>query len=143
MARCPTCGGETVGLFGVASPKPCVLTFATIGAGAKSWCLTQEQIDVWQGDYPQQDVVVECRRARSWLEANGRKTAKGMPRFLVSWLNRAVERRVMLPSRPGPEARGVAAPVHTSWHCPHVDPCSHRAMCQNASALKRPEKQAS
>lgn len=26
------------------------------------------------------------------------------------------------------------------WICPHVEPCSHRAMCANATFLGRPVK---
>lgn len=73
---------------------PTVVTFPTIGTAAKSWDLTQSRIDGWAQAYPNADVLGECRKALMWLEANPerRKTAKGMPSFLVNWLNRAVDR---------------------------------------------------
>lgn len=69
-----------------------VLEFNTVGRGAKTWGLTAEQLESWRAAYPGVDVEGECRKALAWTEANTRKTAIGMPRFLVSWLNRAVDR---------------------------------------------------
>jgi len=69
-----------------------VLTFPCIGPGASSWALTAEQLTEWQQVYPGLDVLGEFRRALAWLNAtpHKRKTARGMPRFLVAWLNRAI-----------------------------------------------------
>jgi hypothetical protein len=53
------------------------------------WELTFAQVDEWAGLYPGLDVVAEAAKALAWVKANNRKTAKGMPRFLVSWLGRA------------------------------------------------------
>jgi hypothetical protein len=69
-----------------------VIEFSTVGKGAKTWGLTLEQIESWRSAYPGVDVEGECRKALAWTEANHRKTASGMPRFLVSWLNRVVDR---------------------------------------------------
>jgi len=69
-------------------PADTVLTFITTGRPAV-WYLTQAQVDDWASVYAGLDVLGECRKASAWLVANGRKTASGMPRFLVSWLNRA------------------------------------------------------
>ena len=71
-----------------------LLTFRTIGTGGSTWNLTDAQIVAWQGAYPALDVLQECRKAEAWLEAEPtrRKTVKGMPRFLVGWLNRTVAR---------------------------------------------------
>jgi len=43
--------------------------------------------------YPDVDVLGELRKARAWIITNPtrRKTARGMPRFLNSWLARAVD----------------------------------------------------
>lgn len=71
-------------------PADAVLTFITTGRPAV-WYLTQAQFDDWAAVYPGLDVRGECRKASAWLVANGRKTASGMPRFLVSWLNRAAD----------------------------------------------------
>lgn len=69
--------------------SPAVLTFTTQGK-EKSWALTQAQVDAWRDLYPGLEVIVACRKALAWTEANPakRKTAKGMPAFLVNWLNR-------------------------------------------------------
>jgi hypothetical protein len=71
--------------------SPTVLEFDTSGTGAKSWALTQRQVDDWRLAFPGVDVLTECRKARAWIDANSarRKTAGGMRRFLVSWLGRA------------------------------------------------------
>ena len=37
----------------------------------------------------------------------------------------------------------AVAPTYTEWRCPHVDRCSNREQCRNASILGRPERQAS
>lgn len=54
----------------------------------KTWILTDKQLSEWAGLYPGLDVLGECRKALAWVLANERKTARGMPKFLVSWLNR-------------------------------------------------------
>jgi hypothetical protein len=112
-----------------------MLHFLTVGHGAKSWQLTDEQVASWQVLYPHLDVAQQCRMAWAWIDvnANRRKTAKGMPRFLVNWLNRAVA------SGAG-RVPALATPKYVPWHCPHVEQCSHRAMCTIASQLGRPEK---
>lgn len=73
-------------------PTPPVMTFPTIG-NVRSWDLPRSRVDGWAQAYPALDVLAECRKAYAWIEANPsrRKTAGGMPRFLVTWLNRAVD----------------------------------------------------
>lgn len=70
-----------------------LLMFITVGE-PPSWGLSQDRITKWQSTYPNLDVAGQCRRAQTWLDANPlkRKTASGMPRFLVNWLNNAVDR---------------------------------------------------
>ena len=70
-----------------------VLVFPVVGE-RKAWELTQEFLDTLAERYPTIDVLSEARKALAWIEANParRKTAKGMPRFIVNWLNRATER---------------------------------------------------
>ena len=68
--------------------EPALLTFRTVGKPAQ-WSLTQTQVDLWVLAYPQTDVLQEARKALAWLEANNRKTARGMPAFLVRWLGKA------------------------------------------------------
>lgn len=72
---------------------PTICEFPTVGR-VQRWPLTQGRVDAWAQSYPNVDVPGECRKAFTWIEANPerRKTAKGMPAFLVNWLNRAVNR---------------------------------------------------
>lgn len=69
-----------------------VLEFSTVGK-VGAWQLTRAQLEEWATLYPGLDVERECRKAAAWIRANSgrRKTAGGMARFLVTWLNRAVD----------------------------------------------------
>ena len=73
----------------VASPPP-VLVFPCSGQ-PREWGLSEAQIVRWEELYPGVKVVAECRNALAWAEANPtrRKTASGMPKFLVAWLTRS------------------------------------------------------
>ena len=75
----------------VAINKP-LLIFPCRG-GVKEWVLTEGQVAAWCDSFPGVDVAGECRKALAWVQANGTKTAGGMARFLVSWLNRATNGR--------------------------------------------------
>ena len=58
-------------------------------------------------------MLGECRKAHAHIEASPakRKTARGMPSFLVSWLNRAVDYRAQrLEAKPNATGRTGAAP---------------------------------
>lgn len=68
-----------------------VLVYQTVGNGPKTWELTQEFFDQLREAYPGVDVLEQCRKARVWMMANEsrRKTAKGMPRYLNNWMDRA------------------------------------------------------
>jgi len=79
---------------------PPVLTYPTNG-NPHSWNLVQSQVDDWIAAYPGLDVLWECKRALAWVKAQTvKKTARGMPRFLNSWLARASDR-----PRPGNQNR--------------------------------------
>ena len=91
-------GDESSATSAEPDDSPVLLTFTTIGP-VKSWPLTQLQIDEWGTAYSGLDCLAECRKAQAWLGANRLKTAKGMPRFLVSWLGRAVDRPSAQPQR--------------------------------------------
>lgn len=71
---------------------PTFLTFPTVGA-SPSWDLHDGRVESWLQAYPNIDVRLECRKALVWIEAKPerRKTPGGMPKFLVGWLNRAVD----------------------------------------------------
>lgn len=73
--------------------EPALLTFSTVGK-SPTWALTASRVAEWASLYPSLDVEAECRKALAWVSANPdrRKTAKGMPAFLVNWLNRAADR---------------------------------------------------
>jgi phage replication O-like protein O len=66
--------------------------------------ITQTQIDEWSETYPAVDVLQQLREMYSWSNANPtrRKTQRGMPRFIVSWLSREQDR--------------PSAPSHFSQH---------------------------
>lgn len=86
---------------------PVAMTFGTVGK-EPTWDLTEGQIASWQAAYPNVRVADQCRRADIWLKANPdkRKTPQGMPRFLVNWLNKAVERGPVPFAATGTEGRG-------------------------------------
>lgn len=92
---------------GDSTPMPLtVLVYPTVGKGGTSWFLTDRHAAEWQALYPHLDVMAECRKALSWLNANPgrRKTVRGMPAFLVNWLNRATDsapRSTLALARPG------------------------------------------
>jgi hypothetical protein len=109
-----------------------MLTFPTIGHGPKEWILTDDQVTAWQEAYPTLDVLQQCRMAQQWVLVNHKKTARGMLKFLVNWLNRAVQR--------GDVVTHVGAPMHEPWSCPHVQQCEHRWQCRDMKTLGRPEK---
>lgn len=89
------------------SDSPPVLTFPTTGSGGKTWTLTEAQVTKWASAYPHLDVLSECRRALAWVEANQRKTAKGMPAFLIRWFNKAVDR--------GPARKAEPVDALSTW----------------------------
>ena len=113
-----------------------VLEFSTIGA-VQTWPLQTLQVDRWQTLYPTLDVMAECRKALAWTDANPskRKTAKGMPRFLVHWLNRATSAPAPATVRQGYQPRPVPA-YASDW----FEECGtlHQHAChgQTAHALR-------
>lgn len=80
--------------------SPSVLTFPTNGSGPPTWDLTEAQVSTWKGLYAI-DVEAECRKALAWVNANGKKTARGMPKFLVGWLNRTNDSGAKRPASAG------------------------------------------
>ena len=69
--------------------------------------------------YPRLDIDDEFTRVAMWLLANPskRKTANGMPRFLVAWLNRSLADRQRRPV-------WYTEPTYTAESgCPHDPPC--------------------
>jgi hypothetical protein len=66
-----------------------ILKFDCSGTPSE-WTLTREQVAEWSDAYPTVDILAECKKAKAWTDANTHKTAKGMKRFLVNWLGKAV-----------------------------------------------------
>lgn len=106
---------------------PPFLDFPVIGTGSQTWSLSVATVTEWERLYPGVDVRGAMRKAVAWLKANEhrRKTAKGMERFLVSWLNREADRGRRT------EHPGVPPSLleYEAWRCPHDPPCPHRAAC--------------
>ncbi len=69
-------------------------TFPVVGPGAPHWSLAVQQVEKWQGQFPNLDIRGEVVKALAWTEANPtrRKTAKGMPAFLVRWFSSTTNR---------------------------------------------------
>jgi uncharacterized protein YdaU (DUF1376 family) len=74
--------------------SPSVLVFPTSGKGAQEWHLRSDQVEQWMESFPAVRVLDECKKAHAWVIANPtkRKTARGMPAFLVRWLSTAQDR---------------------------------------------------
>lgn len=72
---------------------PSLFAFPTIGP-ITEWPLSEAQVAEWAALYPGLDIIAEARQALAWVKASGthRKTARGMPQFLVNWFNRSVSR---------------------------------------------------
>jgi hypothetical protein len=75
---------------GSTPPVPPVVVFPCEGKGAKEVEITQAQADEWARDFPGVNVVQELRNMRAWLIARPtkRKTARGIPAFVVRWLTK-------------------------------------------------------
>ncbi len=71
--------------------EPALLVFPCNGK-VDAWALTQSQVDEWSALFVGVDVMDQCRRALAWIKAKGKKTARGMPKFLVGWLGRTNDR---------------------------------------------------
>lgn len=127
--------------------EPVMLVFPVVGTSGHEWSLTQTHIAEWSVLYPTIDVPGECSRALAWIRADlqRRKTAKGMPRFLVDWFNRTVARggsaRPAFAAPDGGRSRTGASerltPAKAAWRedCTHQPPCS--TSTQHALALER------
>ncbi len=118
-----------------AATSPAVLEFPTVGSGGPRWILTQSQESEWRELYPGLSIIEESRKALAWISADTarRKTAKGMPRFLVGWFNRANDRGGRAPA-PRPSG-GYISPPAPDFDCPHVDPCGNPAACAHLVKL--------
>ena len=84
----------------------------TLPLKSGDWTPTLDQLVHWTDAYPGLDVERELAKMLAWLNANPRKrkTARGMPRFVVNWLNRASRdaRRDWRPAVQGPSPEILA-----------------------------------
>lgn len=78
-------------IFGGGDAKP-VFSFACHGTTPR-FDVDEAMLKQWEAAFPTLDVMAELRKAEAWLAANRRKTARGMPRFIVGWLSRATDYR--------------------------------------------------
>lgn len=77
--------------------------------------ITKEQYERWKELYPAVNVKSELSKIIGWLEANPakRKTARGMLRFVNSWLSREQDKAHMPVLAPQMPARGFQPPNPT------------------------------
>lgn len=73
---------------------PALLVFPVQGPGGREWVLTEPQAAEWRALFPGHDILADARTALAWVRANPsrKKTARGMPSFLVNWFSRSVNR---------------------------------------------------
>ena len=92
--------------------SPIVATYPTDGPEPE-YHLRESQVAKWREVYRGVDVVAECHKAGAWIEANpgNRKTAQGMPRFLVNWLARATNQPKPSQGQPRPNIQPVRQPT--------------------------------
>lgn len=120
-----------------ADDDPPYAVFPVVGAGGPEWSLRSRQVDSWRELYPTVDVEAEIRKALAWVAANGnrRKTGRGMPAFLVNWLNRATNRGGFSSAAATPrghsefEVKRYEEWVRKMGGCGHTPHCSTRAEC--------------
>lgn len=78
-----------------AAPAPVVaLPTNRYGTIREEWPVMPAQEQEWTALFPAVDVPAQLRAMRAWLLANqtNRKTARGMPAFVVAWLSREQNR---------------------------------------------------
>lgn len=99
---------------------PVVHSFACSGS-RPTYDVHQSQVDSWTTAFPGVSVAQELRKMTAWLDANPtrRKTHRGIPRFVVSWLERS-QNRPGLPGLSPKATTNVNAPagIGTQWGGP-------------------------
>lgn len=112
-----------------------LLTFPTVGKDGQQWHLRTRQLEEWRDLYSTLDVLAEAQQALAWIRANQsrRKTPRGMPGFLVNWLNRSVRQGGAKAATERP-ASDYEVRQFDNWRravggCAHDEPCSDRAEC--------------
>lgn len=89
--------------------------------------ITESDVAEWRSAFPAVDVPQQLRAMRQWLLANerNRKTARGMRKFIVSWLSRDQDRGGV---RQQPHAQSQAPPMtaHQQRHQAAIDAFDRR-----------------
>ena len=143
-----------------------VFTFPTDGEPS-SWTLSRAQWDEWARLFPELDIDIELRDAYTWVigSPSRRKTARGMPRYLLGWFRRSAKK---LRDEQMSRRRAAQAPRKANWReecyplhnpacrwaidhqlrlmiaesCPHPGVCQTFAECSQkkeaANASERP-----
>ena len=85
------------------------------------WEPEQEDISKWKELYPKVDVDQEIRAMAGWLDANPtrRKTARGIKRFVNSWLSRAQD------SGGSPMAKSSSGKIEKARDMTSLDELTH------------------
>lgn len=112
--------------------SPPVLEFAVTGNREQPvWSLTSEHLADLQRDYEHTDVLAECKKASAWVKANPgrRKTAKGMPAFLVSWLNKSAGAGPSVTAKATPYVKPMYTPTEIRNAARTLGPGSWAAEC--------------
>lgn len=107
LKREPTITWDTK-MYLASDPVPTVSQGDFLIRGGGTWT-RMIYLQEWQEAYPGVNIRAELQRAALWLRANPakRKTARGMPRFLVNWMSRAARDVKPQPQKLG--RRGLAA----------------------------------
>jgi hypothetical protein len=76
---------------GKSDSTPVVLELPCAGSDGKSWPVTEGMLRQWGEAFPGVDPMTEARKMLLWLQVNDkrRKTARGMGRFVMGWLEKA------------------------------------------------------
>lgn len=66
------------------------------------WPVTEKMVTDWQALYPAVDVRQQLRSMLGWTQSNprNRKTARGISRFITSWLSRAQDKAPRVVQQP-------------------------------------------
>ncbi len=103
--------------------EPAVMEFPCDG-NPNAWRLTTSQLDQWQTLFPSLDIRAECQNALAWVLAlpARRKTARGMPKFLVNWFGKSQNRGGQRAALSRPTLPGQCSVVPKLGGSPHDSP---------------------
>lgn len=96
--------------------SPVKITIPTAGKNSEDYPITEADVNEWHEAYPAVPIMQELREMRQWAISNPtkRKTARGMRRFITSWLEREQNR-----------GGARASPVHGLQHQVDYKPPYH------------------